>query len=111
LPRLVLHIISTKRNSGLFYSQESTPDCKDLSKILTEAPPALTKVKVDSITAISVGGAADGIANRVKAGANASKTVHEVIDLSTAPQVQKRYCKRLDRNQERSYERQFWQYI
>jgi hypothetical protein len=45
-------------------------------------------------------GATDAIANRVKAGAGASKTVHEVIDLSTAPpEVQKRYYKRLDLNQ------------
>jgi hypothetical protein len=86
--------------SGLFYSRESTSDCKDLSKILTKAPPALTKAKVDAITAVPVSGAADAIANLVKAGANASKTVHEVIDLSTAPpEVQKRYYKRLARDQ------------
>jgi hypothetical protein len=102
----ILHILSTKRKwcyislptSGLFYSREATPDCKDLSKILTKAPPALTKAKVDAITAVvSVSGAADAIANRVKAGADASKTVHTVIDLSTAPpEVQQRYYKRLD---------------
>jgi hypothetical protein len=84
--------------SGLFCSRESTPDCKDLSKILTKAPPVLlTKARVDAITAISVSGAADAIADQVRAGANASKTVHEVIDQSTAPpEVQKRNYKRLD---------------
>jgi hypothetical protein len=65
---LVLYIPT----SGLFCSRESTPDCKDLSKILTKSPPALTKAKVDAITAVSVSGAADAIANRVKAGADAS---------------------------------------
>jgi hypothetical protein len=56
---LVLYIPT----SGLFCSRESTPDCKDLSKILTKAPPALTKAKVEAITAVSVSGAADAIAN------------------------------------------------
>jgi hypothetical protein len=56
---LVLYIPT----SGLFCSRESTPDCKDLSKILNKAPPALTKAKLDVITAISVSGAADAIAN------------------------------------------------
>jgi hypothetical protein len=89
---LVLYIPT----SGLFCSRKSTPDCKDLSKILTKAPPALTKAKVDAITIVSVSGAVDAIANRVKAGADASKIVHKVIDLSTAPpEVQKRYYKRL----------------
>jgi hypothetical protein len=78
--------------SGLFCSRETTPDCKDLAKIVTKAPTALTKAKVDAITAFSVSGAADAIADRVKSGADASKTVHEVIDLSTAPlEVKKRY--------------------
>jgi hypothetical protein len=90
--KLVLYIPT----SGLFCSREATSDCKDLSKILTKAPPALTKAKADDITAVSVSGAADAIANPVEAGTDASKTVHKVIDLSTAPpEVQQRYYKRL----------------
>jgi hypothetical protein len=76
--------------SGLFCSRTSTPDCKDLSKIFTKAPAPLTKTTAAVLASVSVSGAANAIADRVKAGADASKTVHEVIDLSTAPpEVQK----------------------
>jgi hypothetical protein len=93
---LVLYIPT----SGLFCSRIVTPDCKDLSKIFDKAPTPLTKTTAAALASVLVSGAANAIADRVKAGADASKTVHEVIDLSTPPsEVQKRYYKRLDRNQ------------
>jgi hypothetical protein len=93
---LVLYIPT----SGLFCSRTITPDCKDLSKIFTKAPAPLTKTTAAVLASVLVSGAANAIADQVKAGADASNTVHEVIDLSTAPpEVQKRYYKRLDRNQ------------
>jgi hypothetical protein len=80
---LVLYIPT----SGLFCSRTSTPDCKDLSKIFTKAPAPLTKTIAAALASVSVSGAANAIADRVKAGADASKTVHEVIDLSTAETI------------------------
>ena len=83
---LVLYIPT----SGLFCSRTVTPDCKDLSKLFNKAPSALSQLKVDASTSISVGAAADAIAARVKAGADADTTVS--IDVSSAPiEVQTRY--------------------
>jgi hypothetical protein len=71
----VLHRIdSTKDLAKAVQSSMSAPHSSHARIFLTTA----------ALASVSVSGAANAIADQVKAGADASKTVHEVIDLSTA---------------------------